>query len=192
MAHLISFYLYLIVGAITPGPNTILSMVNASKVGLKKGIRLNFGMLAGILVIMSCCYLFSSLVISALPAMERIMRIVAAAYMLYLAYRCLRARRIFSTENSSSSFIQGATMQIINAKIWFLGLTAIPAYILSQGYSRAAEYLLSISIALVCFLCGLVWALFGAFLSRLFGEHEKVMNAVFSLLLAFFAVTLLI
>lgn len=192
MAHLISFFMYLVVGAITPGPNTILSMANASKVGLKKGVRLNFGMFAGIFVIMSCCYLFSSLIVSALPSMEAVMRVVAAAYMLYLAYRCFFAKRIFSTDNSSSSFIQGATMQIINAKVWFLGLTAIPSYVLGQNYSRVKEYLLSISIALVCFLCGLVWAVFGSVLAKLFKEHEKAMNAIFALLLVFFAIKLLI
>ncbi len=191
MAHLISFYLYLIVGAITPGPNTILSMVNASKVGLRKGVRLNFGMLAGIFLVMSCCYLFSSMIVTALPQMEMVMRVVAAAYMLYLAYRCYFAKRIFSTDNSSSSFIQGATMQLINAKVWFLGLTAIPSYVLGQNYGRPTEYLLSVSIAFVCFLCGLVWAVFGSVLSKLFKEHEKAMNAVFAILLAFFAISIL-
>ena len=48
---MLDYLIYLIVMSITPGPNPILSMANAAEVGLRRGIRLNFGMLAGIAII---------------------------------------------------------------------------------------------------------------------------------------------
>ena len=56
---MLELIIYIITMAITPGPNTILSMANAAAVGLRKGIRLNIGMLIGITAVTAIAWLLS-------------------------------------------------------------------------------------------------------------------------------------
>lgn len=62
-----AFCSYVLLTAITPGPNTIMSMSNAAKYGFKKAFPFNVGVLLGFLVVMGLCAAFSSLLYSSYP-----------------------------------------------------------------------------------------------------------------------------
>ncbi len=83
----ISFLTYAAVTAITPGPNNIMSMSSASRIGFKKTLPFNFGILSGFLIVMMLCTFLSSVLSSLLPIIEFPMLIIGATYMLYLAYK---------------------------------------------------------------------------------------------------------
>ena len=55
--------IYMIAMAITPGPNCILSMVNAAQKGFPKCLSLNCGMLVGILILDTVAYCLVSILV---------------------------------------------------------------------------------------------------------------------------------
>lgn len=193
MFNPLEFLLYTLAMSISPGPNCLLSMANASAVGLKKGIRLNFGMMAGILINMSICFFATTVLYRFLPKAQLVMKVIAAAYMLYLAWHLYRAPEVKESEaTEGGTFMQGFLLQIINPKVYMLGLSAISSYILPGITSPLMQYLLSLSIALVCFLSGLVWAVGGALLMHFFSRYYRITNALFALTLVYLAIRLFI
>ena len=86
-----AFCSYVLLTAITPGPNTIMSMSNAAKYGFKKAFPFNVGVLLGFLVVMGLCAAFSSLLYEFIPAVKPYMLVLGAAYILWLAWGRRRA-----------------------------------------------------------------------------------------------------
>ena len=87
MFHLYDFLIYCFITAYTPGANNLLSMSNAIRLGLRRSIRFNLGILAGFAIVMSVCTAFSATLYSFLPKVKIVMQILGAAYMLYLVRR---------------------------------------------------------------------------------------------------------
>lgn len=56
-----NFITYVIITAITPGPNNIASMSSGSRQGFKKGLRFNFGILVGFVILMMIVTFFAEL-----------------------------------------------------------------------------------------------------------------------------------
>lgn len=48
MTNFTAFLFYVLISNLSPGPNTIISMSNASKYGFKKSIRFNIGIFFGV------------------------------------------------------------------------------------------------------------------------------------------------
>ena len=176
---MIELLVYMITMAITPGPNTILSMANASEKGFLKGISLNFGMLAGITVIAILSYMMLSFLTGILPSLMTVLRILAVCYLIYLAFRLLK-KTGHPDVHGSGGFITGMMMQFLNVKVMLLCVSAESAYIIPMGKGRPEEILMVLMIPLCCFFCGLVWALGGHMISSFYRKHEFLMKVIFS------------
>ena len=182
---------YITVMAISPGPNTILSMVNASRQGLKKGIWLNLGMLAGITIVTILSFVFSSVFYRYIPQAELIMKAVCFIYLIFLALKML-FMSVSSEASASEGFVQGMILQLINVKVILLALTAVSTYIIPMTDSTASQFLLSMIIPLDCFISGLVWATGGSLLKSFFSRHTRLMSVLFFLALVWCALRLFI
>lgn len=188
---MLDLLIYMIAMAITPGPNTILSMANASKVGLRKGIWLNIGMLLGITAVTAISYAAVHILSSLIPSSEIYLKAIGALYILYLAWKTYR-RSAIGKEERSAGFIEGMVLQLVNVKVYLLAITAISSYIMPMDAVEAAKIALSSLIPLVCFICGLVWAAGGVVVSKVFSEHMKAVNTVLSLSLVYCAIRIFI
>jgi len=67
MINLIPFLSYVFVTTFTPGPNNILSMVNAKKYGFKNSFRFNLGILTGFIILMIACSYFNLFLVGLIP-----------------------------------------------------------------------------------------------------------------------------
>ena len=85
MLHLYDFVIYCFITAYTPGANNLLSMSNAIRLGFRRSVRFNLGILAGFTAVMTICTVFSTAVYSSLPKIRFVMQVLGAAYMLFLA-----------------------------------------------------------------------------------------------------------
>ena len=85
-----AFCSYVLLTAITPGPNNIMSMSNAAKYGFKRSFPFNVGVLLGFLVVMGLCAAFSSLLYEFIPSVKPYMLCLGAAYILWLAWSIWR------------------------------------------------------------------------------------------------------
>ena len=187
----ISFLTYAVITAITPGPNNIMSMSNAARLGFKKALPFNLGILMGFTIVTLICTFFCSLLSSAIPMIKTPMLIIGAAYMLYLAWKTFKSSSAIEVTDSKSGFYSGLALQFINPKIYIYCIISMEAYILPQFNDNAmALFFFAILLALIGFIFTLCWSLFGSLFKILFSKYAKLTNAIMALLLVYCAISL--
>ena len=192
MFRLYDFLIYCFITAYTPGANNLLSMSNAIRLGFRRSIRFNLGILAGFAVVMSVCTVFSATLYSFLPKVKMVMQILGAAYMLYLAWKVWKSSAEVNTEGGKEAgFISGMVLQFINPKIYIYCIMSMEAYILP--YYAGQSLLLfgfALLLAFIGFVFTLLWSAFGSGFKWLFSRHARMVNTVMALLLVYCAFSL--
>jgi threonine/homoserine/homoserine lactone efflux protein len=186
----VPFLSYIFIMAYTPGPNNIMSMNNAAKFGFKKAIGFNFGVFAGTAILMILCAVFSSALYTLVPKMQLPMKIVGAAYMLYLIIITLLPSKSHIVKDSNGTFLAGALLQFINPKIIMYGITAMSSYILPHYTFIPILLVFCISLSFIAFAATLSWSLFGSVFSILFDKHRAILNIIMAVLLLYCAISL--
>jgi threonine/homoserine/homoserine lactone efflux protein len=186
----ISFLSYIIIVAYTPGPNNIMSMNNAKNAGFRKGMVFNFGIFTGFIVVMILCLIFSTVLYSVVPKIQFPMKILGAAYMVYLIIKTLVPSREHEIKSNNGSFLVGALLQLINPKLIIYGITAISSFILPYYNEISVLLLFALLLSFVGFTGTVCWALFGSLFSVLFNKHGKISNIIMAALLLYCVVTL--
>ena len=191
MFRLSDFLIYCFITAYSPGANNLLSMSNAIRLGLRRSIRFNLGILAGFAIVMSVCTAFSATLYSFLPKVKIVMQILGAAYMLYLAWKVWKSSSELSTDGGKeASFLSGMVLQFANPKIYIYAITAMSLYILPVYDSVPALAGFVLVLTVIGASSSYVWALFGSAFCRFFAKHSKGVNLVMALLLVYYAVSL--
>ena len=182
---------YIFLMAFTPGPNNIMAMTNAGKHGFVGGIRFNFGVLCGTLIVMSLCAAFTSLLHGLIPQIEPVMLCVGAAYILWLAWTVWRDSPHAEKKHvmQTNSLTTGMMLQFVNAKVIAYGITGISTFLLPHYSGFAALFPFAVLMALVGFTSTCCWSLFGAVFETFFNRHRKITNACLALLLVYCAVS---
>ena len=187
----LNFLSYAVVTAVTPGPNNIMSMSNAGRLGFRKSFPFNLGIWVGSSVVMLVCTFFCNMLSEIIPKIKTPMLIIGAIYMLWLAWKTVKSSSVIEEKQAKSSFLSGALLQFINPKIYIYCIVSMEAYILPyyQG-----EWLTLIFFALLLAFIGfaftLCWALFGSVFKLLFSKYAKVTNFIMAGLLAYCAISL--
>jgi len=191
MFNFYAFISFILITAYTPGPNNIMSMSNASRLGFRKSFPFNLGILAGFAIVMTLCTLFSAGLYALIPKIKPVMLVIGAGYMLYLAWKIWKSDSDIQVQDTKgSSFLSGCLLQFVNPKIMIYGITSMSSYILPvyQAPLILAGFVLLLS--LVGFSGTVCWAVFGAVFSKIFKEHRKLLNGIMALLLVYCAASL--
>ena len=192
MINLIPFLSYVFVTTFTPGPNNILSMVNAKRYGFKNSFPFNLGVLTGFIIIMIACSYFNLFLFNLMPKIEHIVGILGAVYMLYLAYKITFGTKAGTeiTSKKTNTYLAGLTMQFVNPKVILYGITVIATFITPHYKSGLALILFSLILSLIGFVSTLCWALFGALFQNFLTKYNKQFNIIMGLLLVYCAVSI--
>lgn len=175
----------------TPGPNNIMSMSNASKLGFKKSLPFNVGVWVGFSIVMLLCTLFCSLLSSVIPKIKLPMLMIGAVYMLYLAWGTWKSTGEFEGNQTRSGFLAGLTLQFINAKIYVYCIVSMEAYILPHyGGDPVLLTGFALLLAFIGFVFTILWSALGSAFKLLFSKYARVTNTVMALLLVYCAVSL--
>ncbi len=187
----VNFLTYAVVTAITPGPNNIMSMSNAGRVGFKKALPFNFGVWFGFTGVIIVCTLLSNLLSTLIPIIEFPMLVIGASYMLYLAWQTWKSDGEIEESNLKTGFLSGALLQVVNPKAYIYVIVSMQAYIL-PFFAGNIVALLSFAMVLsvIAFICVLLWAVFGSVFKLLFSKYSKITNTIMALLLVYCAVSL--
>lgn len=187
----VNFLTYALITAITPGPNNIMSMSNASGKGFRRAFPFNLGILCGFAIVMNLCTLLSSMLTSVIPTIALYMKVIGAAYMLYLAYKTWKSSGDIQGSNGTASFLSGFGLQFINPKIYIYCIVSMQAYIL-PFYNDSPMSLVGFALllAFIGFVCTLLWSAFGSIFKLLFSKYAKITNAIMALALVYCAISL--
>lgn len=192
MIKLIPFLSYVFVASFTPGPNNILSMVNAKRYGFKNSFPFNLGVLTGFIIIMIACSYFNLFLFNLMPKIEYFLGIFGAVYMLYLAYKITFGTKTGTelANKKTNTYLSGLTMQFVNPKVILYGITVISTFIIPYYKSDFALILFSILLAFIGFISTLCWALFGSLFQNFLTKYNKQFNIVMGLLLVYCAISI--
>ena len=186
-----SFLTYAVITAATPGPNNIMSMSNAGRLGFRRALPFNLGIWAGFTLVMVLCTLFCTALSALIPAIRLPMLVLGAAYMLYLAWGTFRSSDVIQEDHAREGFRSGLLLQFINPKIYLYGIMSMEAYILPYYSGQPAVLLFfALLLAFIGFVFTLAWAVFGSVFRLLFSRHARTVNTIMALLLVYCAVSL--
>ena len=185
------FLSYAVVTAVTPGPNNLMSLSNAGRLGFRRAFPFNLGVWAGFSVVMVMCSVFCSALSELIPWIKTPMLFLGAAYMLWLAWKTWRSGPVEDADGGRGSFWSGALLQFVNPKIYIYCVVSMEAYILPyyQG-NWGALFLFALLLAFIGFVFSLLWALFGSVFQLLFSKYARFTNTVMALLLVYCALSL--
>lgn len=192
MIKLIPFLSYVFVTTFTPGPNNILSMVNAKKYGFKNSFHFNLGILTGFIILMIACSYFNLFLFNLMPKIEHFVGIFGAVYMLYLAYKVAFGTKkgTVLASKETNTYLAGLTMQFFNPKVILYGITVIATFITPYYKSDFILILFSFFLAFIGFIATLCWALFGALFQNFLTKYNKQFNLAMGLLLVYCAISI--
>lgn len=186
---LIPFISYVFVVTFTPGPNNIMSLINAKKFGYRKSLKFRLGVFSGFIIIMLLSSYFNLLLFNFIPKIKIYMGIIGAAYMVYLAVKIMTEKpdENQNQEQRFNTFFAGILLQFINPKVIMYGITLTANFILPYYDSHLALILFSVFLASISLTSVTCWALFGMFFRKFLAQYKRPFNIIMGLLLLYSA-----
>lgn len=168
----------------SPGPSTVSATAMGASYGVRRSLKYAWGLIAGTVAVLLLVSTGVTAFVMSTPSAARILNIVSALYILYLAYRIATAPPLDKrAENlSSPAFKGGFLLAVANPKAYiaigavFAGTTLVAT---DYGLDAAAKIVL-LSVMIVIIHLG--WLLAGVSLSRFL--HDPVASRIINVSLA--------
>lgn len=171
----------------SPGPATLSTAAVGASFGWSRGLPYLGGIVAGTATVLCLVASGVTAVVLAAPALATVITVVAAAYILYLAWRIATAPPL-SKENTAAkapAFPGGFLLAVANPKA-FAAIGAVYAgHSVIEGDLAADAAVKIAALTLVIVLVNTVWLLFGTLVSRALHDPKKsrIANVTFAVLL---------
>ncbi len=116
--------------ALTPGPDVLLVISTAGRLGFLPAFRLTLGFATGCLIHTCLLALGVTAVVVATPWAIDLVAVVGACYLLYLAWVTYKYRNkeADSTEQVEASFVRGVVMNVTNPKVLLFFFALFPQF----------------------------------------------------------------
>lgn len=188
-----ALFTFVMVTTFTPGPNNISSSSMSIVYGYRKTIRFLLGIATGFFGVMLLTGIISGTLYTIFPALEPVMRLIGAAYILWLAYKTFQSSHSLSaSESPALGFTNGLLLQALNLKVWVYGLTLYTTFLAAITDQTLLLILSAVALAFVSFCSISTWALSSMVISRILHQPrlQRAINAVLTLLLVYTAIEL--
>jgi threonine/homoserine/homoserine lactone efflux protein len=129
---------------LTPGPNMMYLASRSVSQGVRAGLVSLSGTFVGFLVYMTMANLGLSAVFVYVPALYIGLKVVGAAYLLYLAYKALRGSSVFEAkqlprDSNGKLFRMGLVTNLLNPKAAIMYLALIPQFVDTHAGNVVAQ-----------------------------------------------------
>ncbi|HET7714121.1 MAG TPA: LysE family translocator [Bauldia sp.] len=187
MEYFLALLTFVVVATCTPGPNNFMVLASGANWGLARTIPHILGIAIGFPVMIVAVGFGLDAAFEAFPALYDVLKWVAFAYLLYLAWRVANAGRPKLEEEGGRplSLLAAAAFQWVNPKAWAIIISAVALYTSPDGNQLLEVALIALLFGLVCIPNGIVWALFGTAIARFLenDRHRRIFNIVMAVLL---------
>ena len=194
MANPFALVSYILISTFTPGPSNVTSASMGVLHGYRNTLQFQLGLAAGVLIVMFISGSISTALLSIFPVLEPVLRFAGAAYILYLAYRILKASYVFAENNAKPlGFVQGLALQVLNPKLIVYSFTLFSGFLISITNNVPLLLLAAIVLAAISFVSTSVWALFGTGIKTYLQNPrlKTLINIALSLSLVYAAIALI-
>jgi threonine/homoserine/homoserine lactone efflux protein len=167
---------FLVSMSFTPGPNNILVASSGVNFGFRRTIPHMLGITIGVALMLLLVGFGLAQVFVAVPSVHQILKVIAALYLLYFAWRIATATKVGATDRISRplTVLQGAAFQCVNIKAWIVAVSGITTYTVvdaSLPLQICQIAALSAGMALLSVLC---WTLFGQWLRQFLNTARRL------------------
>ncbi|MGR3572340.1 LysE family translocator [Brevirhabdus sp.] len=122
-------YLFVFAGLFSPGPNVILLTASGARFGFGRTIPHILGVALGVGVTAGLTGLGIGALLLAAPSLTLTLKAVAAAWILYMAYRLYRGGRGQGTGRMRPfTMVEAILFQWVNPKVWAVAIAASAGY----------------------------------------------------------------
>jgi cysteine/O-acetylserine efflux protein len=182
---------FVLITTLTPGPNNIACASLGIRYGYRKALPFILGIVSAFFLIMLGAGLLSSWLQTALPNFESIVRVIGAAYIMWLAWHSIQASYDLEMDQAKvDGYARGFALSILNPKAIVFGLSVHGAFLNSIADDLLLVVFASIALASMAFLATSAWALFGAGIRQWLDNPRVVawLNRALALLLVYTAI----
>lgn len=160
-------YLFVFVGLFSPGPNVILLTASGARFGFRATLPHVAGVALGVGITAGLTGLGIAAALLARPGLEFALKLVAAGWIVWMAWALLRAGRLKSAESERPfRFYEAVLFQWVNPKVWAVALAAAAGYSAGLTPWGEAARLASTFSGINLFVC-LFWSFAGSLLALL-------------------------
>lgn len=172
----LALLVFAFVTSITPGPNNFMLMASGVNFGFRRTIPHMLGIGVGFLTLLLGVGFGLGTLLTAWPALHLGLKVVGAAYLLYLAWRIAMSRALAEKGGGTArpmTFLEAAAFQWVNPKAWVMAVTAMAVYT-----NPSAPFLSVIVVAAVFALVNVpsvsTWAGFGVALRGFLADPVRL------------------
>ncbi|MDJ0684973.1 MAG: LysE family transporter [Alphaproteobacteria bacterium] len=172
-AALIPFLTYCLVMTLSPGPNNLMVLATAARVGLTGATPLAAGIAIGSALQFAAVAAGFGGLVASIPGLQAVMKLMAGGLLLWIAYRIAFNGPIKSGETgrAPAGFCGGAAFQWVNPKAWAVTTGAAMAY-LPPGPTPTDTSLAALILAIVSMITLAIWACGGSALRTLLSHRR--------------------
>ncbi len=192
---LIPLALFSLAGAYTPGPNTIMLTASGQAFGFRRSIPHMAGIMVGVVTLFTAFGFGLAQVFALYPDLHKILRVAGAVYLLYLAWRILRAGDPAGNGETKArplTLVEAAAFQWVNVKALTVGVMSA---FTTVGGNQMAEVTLIVGVfTLVTIPSVVIYVLFGVAIRTLLKSERsrRIVNAIMAALVALSVILLFI
>lgn len=171
--------------SISPGPGNLLLLASGANFGFARSLPLVFGISAGFLSMVFVVGIGLGPVLERVPVLYALLRLVCAAYVIWLAFKIARSRSMGPSGDEKIGapigFLQAALFQLVNPKAWAVALIVTVSYTVPERLLTSLVAMIAV-FAVVNIPSISVWALSGAALRQALSKGRRM--AVFNVAMA--------
>ena len=163
------------VASATPGPNTLMLLASGVNFGLARTVPHIVGIAFGFGSLLLATGFGLGQLLQASPTLHFVMKIVSAAYLIWLAWKIGTARAVGSRESGGKPLtaLQAAMFQWVNPKAWLVGVIAMTQYTNPENYTATALLVVA-AFMLVLTPAALIWCGMGTSLRGYFADPVRL------------------
>ncbi|WP_337037944.1 LysE family translocator [Pantoea agglomerans] len=152
-----SFFSYVTVMSITPGPNNLLLATSGVNFGMRRTLPMVFGILVGCALQTVIAGVALEVLLHWMAAIRLPLTLAGCAYLLWLSWKIFRASAPeVRSKPQPMTMLGGACFQAINPKAWLMATNVALLYSASSGVLTVM-----IGFMLLNLPCILIWAALG-------------------------------
>ncbi|MEM7470351.1 MAG: LysE family translocator [Pseudomonadota bacterium] len=123
-------YFFVFAGLFSPGPNVILLTASGARFGIKSTLPHILGVAFGVGITSGLTGLGIGALLLAQPALTLIFKLIATAWILWMAWALLRSSHGPKAQGKDRpfTFLEAVLFQWVNPKVWAVALAASAAY----------------------------------------------------------------
>ncbi|WP_340116883.1 LysE family translocator [Pelagibius sp. 7325] len=171
----------------SPGPATLSTAAVGASFGWRRGLPYLAGIICGTATVLCLIATGVTAVVLTVPALKTAITLLAAAYILYLAWRIATAPPLTAQADTAKAptFPGGLFLAIANPKAFaaigavYAGHSAVPGDLAADAVVKIA------ALTLVIVLVNFAWLLFGSLVAHTLQDPKKsrIANVTFAVLL---------